>query len=43
MKQVDAQQGRAVKLEEVETGAEGREIRNLPGRAVQSRCCEIYL
>lgn len=41
MKQVDAQWERAVKLEEVEIGAEGREIRNLPVRAVQSVCCEM--
>lgn len=41
MRQVDVQQEQAVKLEEVEIRIEGREIRNLPGRAAQRCCCEI--
>ena len=38
---MDARQERAVKLEEVEIGPEGREARNLPGRAAQRHSCEI--
>lgn len=40
MRQLDAQQEQAVKLEEVEIRIEGK-VRNLPRRAAQRCCSEI--